>query len=434
MTVTLTPLPFEEAKAFWAAKVILRPGQFNRLSAEAKVKAFAVGGIAKGDELATVYNALRKAIDDGTPFSEFKAECAAIFDRRGWTGERAWRVDNIFRTNIQTAYNVGRYQQLAEDVELFPYWQYDAVNDSRTRPTHLAMNGRVWPANHPVWDQWYPPNGFRCRCSVTPLTRGQAERRGLTVEHDDPTNKPIFPVAPRTGLTSTVPVQLLPDPGFAYHPGKAVYGGLVDQAMAEGPVLKQLPGLLGAADYRLPDAVNLKGLSPAPDLLPSLADLKQAGMSNSQAAAYYRDEFRKAFDLVAGGERVVEVAGDPVIVSERLITGKGGRAKLTKGDRGQYLPLYQETLTDPDEVWLTPMRGDTGKMVLRRRQLRYWRGDGENVAGFAVLDIEDGVWNGVTVYDVAAGQEAWAGGTLLDNGESGYRRGVLLYKKARGRN
>ena len=107
MTIELTPLPMTEAQQFWADKVQLGPGEFAKLSAEAKVRAFAVSGIAKGDELTTVFEAIRRAIDQGTTLADFKKECGAIFERRGWTGKHTWRVDNIIRTNIQTAYNVG---------------------------------------------------------------------------------------------------------------------------------------------------------------------------------------------------------------------------------------------------------------------------------------------------------------------------------------
>lgn len=54
--------------------------------------------------------------------------------------------------------------------ELRPYWQYDAVNDSKTRPSHLAMDGRVFMADDPIWDTWFPPNGFKCRCTVKTLS------------------------------------------------------------------------------------------------------------------------------------------------------------------------------------------------------------------------------------------------------------------------
>ncbi len=161
MVLELTPLPFKEAQKFWADKVQLGPGEFAKLSTEQKVKAFGVSGIAKGDELNTVYMTLKKSFDKGISFEDFKKEAGEIFERRGWTGKRAWRVDNIYRTNIQTAYNAGHYKQQVESSDIQPYWMYSAINDRSVRPKHLAMNGRVWPANHSVWQTWYPPNGYR---------------------------------------------------------------------------------------------------------------------------------------------------------------------------------------------------------------------------------------------------------------------------------
>lgn len=148
------------AQAFWHGKVQLSPDEYKALAAEAKGRAFAVSGIAKGDELHTVFQALQRAIDAGTSFARFQQECEKVFARRGWHGQDSWRVDNIFRTNIQTAYNVGRYDQLQTERDILPYWMYDAINDAFTRPTHREMDGRVYPANHPIWHSWYPPNGY----------------------------------------------------------------------------------------------------------------------------------------------------------------------------------------------------------------------------------------------------------------------------------
>jgi SPP1 gp7 family putative phage head morphogenesis protein len=72
-----------------------------------------------------------------------------------------WRLDNIFATNSQETFSIGRYKQLQEVKQSRPYWMYVAVMDSATRPDHAAMNGKIWHADHPVWDTWAPPNGFR---------------------------------------------------------------------------------------------------------------------------------------------------------------------------------------------------------------------------------------------------------------------------------
>lgn len=64
------------------------------------------------------------------------------------------------------------------------------------------------------------------------------------------------------------------------------------------------------------------------------------------------------------------------------------------------------------------MMDSAGQVTLRRRHLKFWRGESENVAGFGVFEFERGVWRGVTIYDVQDSQD------VLDKV---YRRGALLF-------
>lgn len=361
MSVKLEPLPMAEAQQFWRDKVKMGPKEFSRLTDEAKVKAFAVSGIAKGDELDTVFSALQRAIDEGISFDQFKKECSDIFERRGWTGKRAWRVDNIFRTNIQAAYNVGKYKRLRESSAIVPYWQYSAINDSRTRPTHLAMNGRVWPADHPTWNIWFPPNGYRCRCSVIGLTRSQVARRGIKVEEADPTNMLIEPIDPGTG--NRMPArQLLPDLGFSFNPGKAYWQGVGEVYAAKietwapqlrGPALKELiegpvfeywyanpqgafpVGMLDAAAadsigaqatvVRLSEETVAKQLRSHPELTSAEYGFVQEAIARGEAV---QDTPQSLIYILAGPEGYVSVvkatkSGDAVfLVSFRRLSGE----------------------------------------------------------------------------------------------------------------
>jgi len=421
MTVRIEPLPMAEAQQFWRDKVKLGPGEFAKLSDEAKVKAFAISGIAKGNELDTVCTALQRAIDQGTTFEQFKKDCGDIFERRGWTGKRAWRVDNIFRTNIQTAYNVGHYKQLKDDGSLLPYWRYSAINDSRTRPTHLAMDGRVWPAEHPMWDTWFPPNGYRCRCSVTGLTKSQVARRGLKVEEIDPTNTLIEPVDPHTG--NRMPArQLLPDQGFAHKPGKVVHGWIVEQQTKDWHRFRPLDNLRGPQDYRRP---ALEKVRPAtiPDLDASM--LLPSGLSDAE----YAREFVSRY----GEELVVSDAiGEPVILSLRpfqvVKEGEGlVQWKFSKPGHGAMIPLIKVAIEQPFEIWLTPQKDGSGKVRLSRRYVCLWKTeDKERVGGLMVFEVAGGVLQGVTAYMPLS-----HGAFDLDYVER-QRRGLLLYP-AKGR-
>lgn len=212
-------LVMEAAQEFWASKIMLDPAVFKQLEAEIKIRAFTVSGLSKGEELHTVLKAIQRAIDEGTTFKDFQEDCEEIFDRRGFSGKNPYRVANIFQTNIQTAYNVGRYEQLQAETDILQYWLYDAINDGHVRKTHLAMDGRIYPANHPVWNSWYPPNGYGCRCSVSGLTQDQVESQGLAVQKEDPTTSSTEVVDKETGVITTEP-PMKPDEGFGTNPAK----------------------------------------------------------------------------------------------------------------------------------------------------------------------------------------------------------------------
>jgi SPP1 gp7 family putative phage head morphogenesis protein len=219
MPVELNPLPMDEAKEYWATKVPMPASEFYALADAWKARAFTVSGIAEADVLAMIFDSIGKALEEGTSFDDWKASLSDVWENQGWTGVKAWRVDNIFRTNIQTAYATGRYKQMVAVKESRPYWQYSAVNDSRTRPTHAALHGKIYPADSEFWDTFYPPNGFRCRCSVKTLSSRQVEQRGLEVGHGKGLGELIEPVDPVTG--EKMPARpLMPDKGFETNSAK----------------------------------------------------------------------------------------------------------------------------------------------------------------------------------------------------------------------
>ncbi len=212
--IRLEPVDFDEAIEFFRDKLPIPPNQFYSLAFDARAKAFTVSGISSLDIIFDIYKELDRAITDGLTMEEFRKSSNEILERKGWRGLTPYRADNVFRTNVQTAYNVGRYNQMADPETLSrrPYWQYDAVEDTRTRRTHLAMDGKVFPADHSFWDTWYPPNGFRCRCSVRSLTESNVKRKGLEISDEIPKY-----VEPPGELAR----PLIPDPGFAYNPARS---------------------------------------------------------------------------------------------------------------------------------------------------------------------------------------------------------------------
>lgn len=185
-------ITFEEAVDYFKRRIPVSATVFYTIAEEYRSLAFTVSGYTKAQILKRFYDELLAALEEGSTLQKFKESMSDFLEAEGYEGLSPVHAELIFRTNIQTAYNVGHYRRMTDPAvkKLRPYWRYDAVDDARTRPTHLEMNGRVFPADSPVWDVWFPPNGFKCRCTVTALSRRQVEQRGLTVETEFPAVQP----------------------------------------------------------------------------------------------------------------------------------------------------------------------------------------------------------------------------------------------------
>lgn len=131
---------------------------------------------------------LQSAIEQGTGVDKFANNVQAILERAGLAPANPFRLETIFRTNMKTFVTAGRVAQVQHpDVrDTFRWWQYNAVMDGAARPEHAAMNGKVYPVDHPIWDTWMPPNGFNCRCSVTPVSQEDIADEGLSVSRVPP--------------------------------------------------------------------------------------------------------------------------------------------------------------------------------------------------------------------------------------------------------
>lgn len=200
--ITGRPMSYDEVVKYFGEKLELTPKAFAALADQYKTFAFTVGGYNDLQVIKAFQAKLTEAIANGTTLRDFRQEMDELLAVKGYDPADPWAMDNVFRTNLQTAYNVGAYQQMTAPAVLAarPYWQYDAVDDGRTRENHLALDGAVYPADSPIWDSIYPPNGFRCRCAVSSLSQREVDRRGLKVETDPP--------------------LVQPDTGFATNPAK----------------------------------------------------------------------------------------------------------------------------------------------------------------------------------------------------------------------
>jgi len=159
---------------------------------EAHNQAFTVAKAMDMDILQDIRAEVNRALTEGITFQEFQNNLTPRLQAQGWWGRQVidgnevqlgspYRLETIYKTNMQSAYNSGRWQGFEDQRESHPYLRYIAVMDSATRPDHAALNGMVFHIDDPFWQTHYPPLGFRCRCRVGQLSRESVESRGLTV-------------------------------------------------------------------------------------------------------------------------------------------------------------------------------------------------------------------------------------------------------------
>lgn len=246
-------LPPEKAIQYLKNKGYALTWDWEELWQDAQAQAFTVAKVTRLDILQDIRDAVEKALVEGKTLAWFKKELTPILKAKGWWGKQdvldketgevrevqlgsPWRLQTIYRANLQTAYMAGRWQTQIDNVDDRPFWRYVAILDGRTRPSHRAMNGRVFRYDDPFWQFFYPPNGWGCRCRVTTLSADDMEARGLQAESSaGRLGTALRTVSERTGeqrevatLRAIDPVSrreisVSPDVGWSYNPGAAAW-------------------------------------------------------------------------------------------------------------------------------------------------------------------------------------------------------------------
>lgn len=65
-----------------------------------------------------------------------------------------------------------KWEQIQEDGDRYNL-QYRTAMDNKVRPEHAALQGVTLPPSDPFWEEFYPPNGWNCRCTVQQVRRSK---------------------------------------------------------------------------------------------------------------------------------------------------------------------------------------------------------------------------------------------------------------------
>lgn len=68
-----------------------------------------------------------------------------------------------------------RWTRIWNDKKQLPLLEYVTVGDDRVRPEHRVLDHTVRPVGDKFWNSYYPPIGYRCRCTTKSYEDGEAQ-------------------------------------------------------------------------------------------------------------------------------------------------------------------------------------------------------------------------------------------------------------------
>lgn len=253
--------------------------------------AFSVAKMMDEDLLRDTQEALAAALADGTSFREFKARLKPILMAKGWWGEAVMidplddepklvqlgstrRLKTIFQTNIATAHAASRWQRVWAARRSMPFLRYNASHAKHKREAHQRYVGLILPVEHEIWQTIFPPNGYGCQCSVSPLTRKQAERAGGV--SPEPDIDWVDVENPRTGEKVRVPRDITPS--FAHNHTRRVENVLDLAAQRHGTAFAN--SLMQQTAEYIRERVERPNFIG--EIAPNLSVIDDGGITNAQ--------------------------------------------------------------------------------------------------------------------------------------------------------
>lgn len=107
--------------------------------------------------------------EDGNrkPFKQFLKEVQTVNEKYN---SHYLRAEYTFA--VTSSEMAAKWEQFEEDGDRYDL-QYRTVGDDKVRESHRKLDGVTLPPSSRFWDEYFPPNGWRCRCTVVQVRKGK---------------------------------------------------------------------------------------------------------------------------------------------------------------------------------------------------------------------------------------------------------------------
>lgn len=178
----------EDAKKYLESQGIKITWNWEEAVEAIRKHAFTISKVTNADVLQMIHNELVKAMKDGKTYADFKKNLDPLLKDKGYIRKEdgsAWRLDTIYRNNMQSAYMAGRYKEQMNVADEFPYMEFVAIMDDSTTDICSDADGVILPSNHPFWKTRYPMLHHNCRSRVVVRNKEMLNRMGKVISKSD---------------------------------------------------------------------------------------------------------------------------------------------------------------------------------------------------------------------------------------------------------
>lgn len=124
-------------------------------------------GMKTFHELNEAFPSLLDENGNRKPFGQFLNDVRQIDST--YNGNYLRAEYNFVQSSAQMA---ARWERFMEDGDRYNL-QYRTAADGKVRPEHAALHNVTLPTTDPFWEEYYPPNGWNCRCSVVQVRKSR---------------------------------------------------------------------------------------------------------------------------------------------------------------------------------------------------------------------------------------------------------------------
>lgn len=120
---------------------------------------FTFAAFKNHSNIVDLVDALKNGKGQVRSWSKFKQSAQKISQNynRNWL-QAEWQTAKVASESSL------KWEKLYANKDVLPYLQYKTQNDSLVRRSHMQLHDVTRKLDDPFWDEFFPPNGWRCRC------------------------------------------------------------------------------------------------------------------------------------------------------------------------------------------------------------------------------------------------------------------------------